>query len=443
MALPVVAIVGRPNVGKSSLFNLLTRRRISIVDPTAGVTRDRVTAICQVGESYYELVDTGGYGIVDRDDLSEHIERQIEYAVARAQLVLFVVDAREGLTPLDRATAELLRRLPGRVRVLANKVEDPRHLAGVGEFVALGFGEAMPVSALHGDGRSALLEYLESELAGLAGEMPAEPEMKIAIVGKRNAGKSTLVNALAGEERVIVSEVPGTTRDAIDVRFEVDGRTLVAIDTAGVRKKRRLADDVEFYAFTRAEKSIRRADVVLLLIDATVPVGQVDKKLAQMVLAEHKPAVLVVNKWDLAKGKASTPEYGKYLQEVLPYLDFAPVTFTTARDGRNIHPTIEVAGALFKQARQRVGTGQLNQLLQEAIAENQPRPRRGRKTPRVYYATQVAVAPPTIVVFVNVPTLVTPNYERFLQNRLRDRLPFEEVPIRLLFRARRGRAAAV
>ncbi|MCH7808868.1 MAG: ribosome biogenesis GTPase Der [Planctomycetes bacterium] len=443
MPLPVIAIVGRPNVGKSSLFNSIARRRTSIVEPTPGVTRDRVSTICSVNDVYYELVDTGGHGIVDVDDLTEHIERQIQYAIDQAHLILFVVDAREGLNPLDRRTADLLRTHTARVRVVANKVDEPHLGNEAGDFVKLGFGEPLTASAVTGHGRTALLEIIEACAVSIGGPdavEPADPVMKIAVVGKRNAGKSTFINSIAGEERVIVSEVPGTTRDSIDVRFEKDGRTLLAIDTAGIRKKAKIANDVEYYAFTRATHSIRRADVVLLLIDATVPVGQVDKKLARYVRDEFKPCILVVNKWDKAKGRADSEDYGEYLTKMLPEIDYAPVAFTSATTGRNIFSTIDLASELFKQSRTRVGTGRLNQILKDATALNAPRPKRGRKPPRMLYATQVSTQPPTIAVFVNGTNLITPGYERFLLNRLRERLPFDEVPIRLLFRSRRERA---
>jgi GTP-binding protein len=439
MSLPVVAIVGRPNVGKSSLFNAIARRRTSIVEPTAGVTRDRVTTLCEIDEVYFELVDTGGHGVVDRDDLSEHVERQIQYAVDQAYLVLFVVDAREGLTPLDRSTADLLRRHAERVRLIANKVDAPHMADGIGEFIRLGFGEPLAVSAVTGQGRWELRELIKETVAGASDGSPPDPVMRIAVVGKRNAGKSTFINALAGEERVIVSETPGTTRDSIDVRFEKDGRTLVAIDTAGVRKKSKIADDIEFYAFTRATRSVRQADVVLFLIDATVPVGQVDKHLGRLIAEEYRPCILVVSKWDQAKGQASTDDYGEYLSKLLPELSYAPVAFTSAVTGRNVYSTVDLAAELFKQSQLRVGTGQLNQALQEAVAGVKPPRKRGRKALKFFYATQVSTRPPTIVVFVNGTNLVTGSYERFLLNRLRESLPFDEIPIRLVFRARRGR----
>ncbi len=438
MSLPVIAIVGRPNVGKSSLFNTLAGRRTSIVEPTPGVTRDRVSAICDVDDLFFELMDTGGHGVVDRDDLSEDVEEQIRYAIEQASLILFVVDAREGTNPLDKATAELLRRRADRVRLVANKVDEPHLGAGLGEFTKLGYGEPIPVSAMNGSGKWALLEMIRGAIGGLSGDRPADPVMKIALVGKRNAGKSTFINALAGELRVIVSEIPGTTRDSIDVRFEKDGRTLVAIDTAGVRKKAKIADDIEFFAYSRALDSIQRADVVLLLIDATEPIGQVDKRLAHTIAEEHKPCILVINKWDLAKDRTTTEKFGEYVGKVLPGMDFAPVAFTTATDGRNIDSTIDLAGALFNQSRMRVATGPLNQALQEALSAHAPPSKKGRQ-PKFFYATQIAVQPPTILLFVNNPDLVTLDYERFLLNRFRDHLPFAEVPIRLAYRRRRDR----
>ncbi len=442
MPLPLIAIVGRPNVGKSSLFNTLLGSRVSIVEPTPGVTRDRVSALCEIEDHNVELVDTGGFGIVDRDDLSSHVRQQIEYAVDRADLILFVVDARDGLTPLDRETAELLRRRTDRVRLVANKVDEPHMGIGLGEFVRLGYGEPIGVSALNGGGKWELIGEIVERLGDRSDEQPPDPVMKVALIGKRNAGKSSFVNALAGENRVIVSEIPGTTRDSIDVRFEQDGRAFVAIDTAGVRKKAKLADDIEFYAHSRAMHSIRRADVALLLIDSTETVGQVEKQLAATIIEEFKPCVLVINKWDLARDRAATSEYGDYLTKLIPHLDFAPVAFTSAIDGYNIGATIDTAWALFKQAQMRVSTSELNQALRDALAQHTPRTKRGKKSPKFYYATQVDVAPPTIVVFVNDPKLVTQDYERFLLNRFRERLPYDEIPIRLTFRARRRAAIA-
>jgi len=274
MALPTVAIVGRPNVGKSSLFNAIVGQMISIVEPTAGVTRDRVSTIVCHDERYFELVDTGGYGIVDCDDLTEHIEGQIFQALATAAVVVFVVDVQEGLTSLDRTMAELLRKYNLKVILVANKADMPQHTREAGEFSALGFGDALCVSTTHSVNKTDLLERICKQLDHLPREKPKDAIMKIAIVGKRNAGKSTFVNAVVGQDRVIVSEVPGTTRDAVDVRFEKDGRTIVVIDTAGVRKKGKMDGSIEFYGYTRAERSVKRADVVLLMMDATTPLSR-------------------------------------------------------------------------------------------------------------------------------------------------------------------------
>jgi GTP-binding protein len=437
MSLPVVAIVGRPNVGKSSLLNCIARRMIGIVDPTPGVTRDRVSTVCSVGDVYFELVDTGGFGIEDHDQLTELVEQQIRYAIAQAALILFVVDVRDGVSPLDEEVARLLRQHDRQVVVLANKVDELHIAPLIGEFHKLGFGEALAVSAHHNIGRTQLLGRIAEIVGPLSSGAVDDPVMKIAVVGRRNAGKSTFVNAIAGEERVIVSEVPGTTRDAVDVRFVKDGRQFVVIDTAGVRKKNKMATDIEFYGFVRAQRSIIRADVVLLFIDAAVPVGQVDKKLANFVAANDKPCILVVNKWDLAKGRANTSDYEEYLTKILPELDYSPISTITAKDDRGVQATIDLATVLFKQARTRVGTSELNQVLEAAKQQRNISPRRGSKAVKMYYGTQVGTTPPTVVIFVNKPDLIREDYRRFLINRLRESLPFGEIPIRLIFRPHR------
>lgn len=438
MPLPIVAIVGRPNVGKSSLLNMLAGRRISIVDPTAGVTRDRVQTLCDFDDVCFELVDTGGYGIVDRDDLGDQVEQQIRYAVDQAVLILFVVDAQEGVNPLDQAVAQWLRRCDKPVILLANKVDAPDARTELADLVRLGFGEPMTVSALHHLGLADLKHRITEIVKPFCdGATAPDPVMKVAVVGRRNVGKSSFINALAGQERVIVSEVAGTTRDAVDVRFERDGHMYVAIDTAGVRKRGKLADDIEYYSFHRAQLSIRRADVVLLMIDATEEISQVDKQLGSYIVEQFKPCVLVINKWDLAKGRAVTGDYAEYLHETMSGLDFAPLAFTTATQNRNVQAVIDLASSLFKQAQTRVPTSRLNEVVDDAMGDNPPKPRRGVRPVKIFYATQVAVCPPTIAFFVNDPARVTPGFERFMLNRLRERLPFEEVPMRLLFRGRR------
>jgi GTP-binding protein len=438
MALPVVAIVGRPNVGKSSLLNALAGRLVSIVEPTAGVTRDRVSTIIELEGQFFELVDTGGYGIEDHDNLTEHVEGQIAQAIDQAQIVLFVVDIREGIAPLDKKVAELLRRPELRVLLVANKADSQSLENQRGEFFALGYGEPICVSALHGRNRTELVERVLLELQGLDTARPQEEIMKLAVVGKRNVGKSSFINSLAGEERVIVSEVPGTTRDAVDVRIERDGHTFLAIDTAGIRKKSKMSNEnIEFYSYTRATRSIRRADVVLMFIDATAEISQVDKKLASYISEEFKPCVIVVNKWDLAKDRATTEQYHDYISKLLPHISYAPISFITATEGKNIQSLLDLARQLHKQATTRVTTGQLNRAVKTITAERVPSARRKVGLPRVYYSTQVATTPPTIVLFVNNPSMIDDNYQRFFVNRLRDLLPFSEIPIRILLRPHR------
>jgi len=440
MSLPVVAIVGRPNVGKSSLLNALVRQRIAIVDPTPGVTRDRVSVPLLVGESsYVELVDTGGMGIEDSAGLTEHVEAQIDYALAAAAMVLFVVDGREGITPLDRHVAERLRRHNKPALLVANKIDAPDQTYELADFYALGFGDPLAVSAAHALGTADVVEAIGKTLEGAAADRPAPAVMKLAVVGKRNAGKSTLINALAGEDRVIVSQTPGTTRDSVDVTVEFGGRRFTLIDTAGVRKKRKMADDVEFYGHTRAMKSIRRADVVALVIDASVPISRVDKALAGQIAAQHKPVLLVVNKWDLARGKAAGEDYSDYLAKTFPELAYAPLSLTTATRGTNVRRTVRLAEELYDQARTRVTTGQLNAELEEILAARGPSHKAGTKPPKVLYASQIGTEPPTIALVVNDVRSFDGGYRRYLLNRLRERLPFAEVPIRLVIRPRRGR----
>jgi len=437
MALGKVAIIGRPNVGKSSLLNALAGKRISIVEPTAGVTRDRVSTIIGRDERYFELIDTGGYGIVDRDDLGSHIEQQIEQAIQSANLVIFMVDIRDGLVPLDEQIGRLLRKNELDVIGVANKADTAKMFPAAAEFSKLGFGEFLCISVENNLNKAVLLDRILEKLEHLESAKPAEPAMKMAIVGKRNAGKSTLVNAMVGSERVIVSERPGTTRDAIDVRFEKDGKTIIVIDTAGIRKKSKIADSIEFYSYVRVTGSIRRADVVLLLIDATVPVSQVDKKVARFIADEYKSCILVVNKWDLAKEIAVTGDYEEYLTKLLPGLKYAPIAFTTATEAKNVQSVLDLAAAIYKQSTTWIPTAKLNKAFAIIKTEKAGAAKRKGGWPKIYYTTQVAVNPITILMFVNTPELFEENYRRFIIGRLRELLPIDEVPIRLLARSHR------
>jgi len=444
MALAVVSIIGRPNVGKSSLLNALAGSMISIVEPTAGVTRDRISTIIGRDDRYFELIDTGGYGIVDTDDLSGHIEQQIIVAIESANLVLFMVDIRDGLVPLDEKIARLLRKHDLDVIGVANKADTARMFPAAGEFSKLGFGEFLCISAKNNLNKAVLLDKVFDKLSALVrkdsiGESakPPEPVMKIAIVGRRNVGKSTLVNAMVGSDRVIVSETPGTTRDAIDVRFEKDGKTIIVIDTAGIRKKSKIANSIEFYSYVRVTRSIRRADVVLLLIDATTAVSQVDKKVARFIADECKSCIITINKWDLAKDAAVTSDYDQYLTKLLPGLKYAPIVFTTATEAKNIQSVLDLAAEIFKQTTTWIPTAKLNKAFEIIKTEKIGGVKGKGSWPKIYYATQIAVNPITILMFVNNPELFEENYRRFIIGRLRELLPVEEVPIRLLARSHR------
>lgn len=446
MALPIVAIIGRPNVGKSSLLNALAGERISIVEPTPGVTRDRVSTIIARDEKYFELVDTGGYGIVDAQQLSEHIKQQIITAIESANIVLFMVDVREGIVPLDEKIARLLRKGKFDVIGVANKADNAKMFPAAGEFSKLGLGEFLCISVTNNLNKQVLLDRIFGKLSGIESAKPAAPVMKIAIVGKQNTGKSTLVNAMVGTERVIVSETPGTTRDAIDVRFEKDGKTIVVIDTAGIRKKSKIADSIGFYSYVRATRSIQRADVVLLLIDATTEVSEVDKKIARFIADEYKSCIIVINKWDLAlasrrsRGKetAVTGNYEDYLTKLLPGLRYAPIAFTTATEAKNVQSVSDLAAEIFRQTTTWISTGRLNKAFETIKTEGVRSAKRGGGGhPKIYYATQVAVNPITILMFVNKPELFDENHRRFIIGRLRELLPISEVPIKLLARSHR------
>ena len=434
MAIPIAAIVGRPNVGKSSLFNWLAGRRIAIVDPTAGVTRDRVSTLVKTDDDdWIELIDTGGMGIQDIDNLTEDVERQIAVALNLAHLVVFVVDARDGLVPLDVLVAEKLRALGKPVLCVANKCDSENLTEQLGEFYKLGHGAPLPVSVKQNQGKPLLLKHILKLLPdGLPDKDPGDVSLKLAIVGRRNTGKSTFINQLAESERMIVSEVPGTTRDSVDVRFELDGKTLIAIDTAGVRRKRSVKGDVEFYSMARAERSIRRADVVLHFFDSPQKVSMVDKKLVEYVLEQAKPVIFVANKWDLMK-PLPTGTFADYLQKVFPMLDYVPIAFITAKSGKNVQTVLNLAQNLHKQASARVTTGELNRVLQEALEQQTP-PLRHNRRPKVYFGTQAATNPPTIVLFTNSAELFSNTYRRYLLKTFRDQLPFSEVPIKLFLR---------
>ena len=455
MPITTVAIVGRPNVGKSSLLNRLARRRVSIVDPTPGVTRDRVSVMLELDpptESpreaeprLVELTDTGGYGVYTADGtiddagedlsrLTEDIEDQIAIAIEQSSVIMMVCDAQSGPLPLDQAVADILRTRgqADRVLLVANKTDGDTWEAHAMELAGLGLGQPLCCSATSGYGMRDLEEAIweRSEFEDI--DAPDESEMRLAIVGRRNVGKSTLINALAGEERVIVSEIAGTTRDAVDVEFNMEGHAFTAIDTAGLRRKKSFADDIEFYAYRRMLTSIRRSDVVLFLIDAPQKISHVDQKLGQELQRQFKPVVLVVNKWDLAEGAASPEDFLSYLTQELRGLDYAPIVLISAQEGEGLKDMISMAFNLNAQASHRESTAQVNEVVKGILAKRGPSSRLGSQA-KLYYASQVDVRPPTLALVVNKPDLFEGRYERYLMNRLREQLPFSEVPIRLLF----------
>ncbi|MFW6188900.1 MAG: ribosome biogenesis GTPase Der [Planctomycetota bacterium] len=438
MAVPSVVIAGRPNVGKSSLFNAIYGSRVAIVEETPGVTRDRITRIVERNGVRFELVDTGGLGLVDREELAEHVDMQIQIAIHQADLVLLVVDAKTGVQPVDEQIANELRDVEKKVLVVVNKCDNQQDEMAAADFYALGHQELVRVSALHRRGIGHLLERLAEELPEAEPEpeqLPREP-VKIAFVGRRNAGKSTLVNYLAQEPRVVVSETPGTTRDSVDVYFRMDEMEFTAIDTAGLRRRKQIKDAVDYYSAARTHRAIRRADVVAHLLDAPMEISRLDKQIADEVSSGYKPCVVAVNKIDLAPPDVTDEDWEAYVRDRLPGLSLAPMVCISALTGRNVVPLVETCVALHQQSFVRVPTGALNRALEEA-GQKQPPPSSGASFGKIYYATQVAVQPPTIVLFVNEPELIGDGYLRYLANHLRTEFPFNAIPLKFKVRARR------
>lgn len=437
MPVPQVVIVGRPNVGKSSLFNWLVRRRLAIVDNQPGVTRDRLAHLMSVDDRFFEVVDTGGMGIEDVDNLTAEIEHQIDVAVASADVILFVVDTRDGITPLDEEVARRLRYVDKPIVCVANKTDDETFDSQADEFFRLGRGKLVKVSTLQNRNRDGLTEMILERLPepGEQTQRDAASEMKVAIVGRRNVGKSTFVNSLAHAKRMIVSEVPGTTRDSVDVRFELDGKAFTAIDTPGLTKTGSIKTDIDFYSTHRAKRSIRYADIVLQFFAADERIGKVDKQLVKYIAEQYKPCIFVVNKWDIMHGRMPTEKWVRYLREQFATMWHVPIAFVTGQTGKNVKALINHTQMLFKQSLSRVGTGELNRLIESAIQRNPPPLFRNRR-PKVFYATQVGVQPPTIVMFVNNPKAFPHTYKRYLLSVLRDQLEFGEVPIKLYLQTR-------
>ena len=437
MGIPCVVIAGRPNVGKSSLFNAICGDRISIVEPTPGVTRDRISRVLEREGKRFELVDTGGLGLVDSVELAADIHQQIEVALAHADLVLLVVDVKAGLQPMDEEITRRLRQAGKDVLLVVNKCDMRKDEEAAADFYTLGHKNMVLTSVEHRRGLTSLMEKLIEALPAQAGEAeaPGAEPVKIAFVGRRNAGKSTLVNQLAQEPRVLVSEIPGTTRDSVDVDFRIGEMRFTAIDTAGVRRRKQVKDSIDFYSASRARQAIGRADVVVHLLDGPMEIGRLDKQLADFVVSHYKPCVIAVNKVDLAPD-TTLEGWNSYVRDRLPGVSFAPLVCISAQTGQNVLTLIQTAVSLHAQSFVRVPTSELNRAIEEAVARRQP-PSTGSHFGKLYYATQVAVQPPTIVLFANEPQLIEEGYLRYLANYLRGIFPFDAIPLKFVIRSRR------
>jgi GTPase len=442
----LVALVGRPNVGKSTLFNRFVGRRVAVVSEVAGTTRDRLHAETEWAGISFMLVDTGGIEVTEgrhTEPLSEDSERflplirkQAEVAIQDADVIVQVVDGQTGITAADREVADILRRSRKPVLVAANKLESTRLHDTIYEFYELGVGEVFAVSALHGTGAGDLLDAIVENLPAEIPEEAEDESIKVAILGRPNVGKSTLVNKLLGEERLIVSPIAGTTRDAIDTHLTWEGETFTLIDTAGIRRRGRIEPGVEKYSVLRAMKALNRADVALLLLDAAEGITAQDQHIAGMLVDEMASIVVLVNKWDvLAKDTHTMHEYTTQLRQELNFLPYVPILFISAQTGQrvaNILPTVlEVNEARYR----RIPTSQLNKLMRDAV-DRHPPPQQGGVRVKFFFATQASVAPPTLVFFVNKPEVVHFSYQRYLENRIREEFPFPGTPIRLVFRPR-------
>lgn len=472
----LVTIVGRPNVGKSALFNRIAGRRIAIVHDQPGVTRDRITAEVQWRGCRFTLADTGGIGLVPGEKAPDTIVKatldQVQLAIDSASLVIFVVNLQEGLVPLDRDVADRLR-VAGKPLLLAvNKADNPSSDAGIVEFAELGFEHFYPVSAIHGRGVETLLDAAVSLLPQEVGSDAessqvgeAAAPLRLAVVGRPNVGKSSLINAIINDERLVVSSVPGTTRDAVDVPFVMEHQGVrehyVLIDTAGLRKPRRVADSIEFFSVKRAEHSVERSDLVLFVLDAETGVLEQDKKIADLIVRARKACVVVVNKWDLfrdvvrrsnenprnsirRRSRGGLPDgeppttiagFASWVQSRLFFLDYAPVIFTSARDGGGLDRLFEAVRHVAAQLRQKVPTSLLNRTIHDAVERRQPVSATGARL-KFFYATQIAQAPPTFLLFVNRHELFSVAYEKYLAGALRAAFGFDGCPIALKARPR-------
>lgn len=441
MSKPIVAVVGRPNVGKSTLFNKLTGKRIAIVEDTPGVTRDRIYGDAEWLDYSFTLIDTGGIEPVKDDIISVQMRRQAQLAIDTADVILFLTDGREGITSADSDVADMLRRCKKPIVLAVNKVDHPKFEDVVYDFYALGIGEPMTISAEQGLGLGDLLDAIVAHFPKHDAEEEGEA-VRIAFAGKPNVGKSSLVNKLLGQERTIVSDIPGTTRDAIDSPFEVDGESYILVDTAGIRRKRAIEDEsVERYSVIRSLGAIRRADVVLIVIDASSGMSEQDVKIAGYAHEEGKASAIIVNKWDLIEKDTHTIEiFKKKLKADLAFMDYVPMLFISAKTGQRVNKIMDLVRLVYEQNCRRISTGVLNDIVNEAISVNEPPTDNGRRL-KIYYATQVSTKPPTFVLFVNDADLMHFSYKRYLENYLRKSFGLDATPIRIIARTRESEKA--
>jgi GTPase len=432
---PVVALVGRPNVGKSALFNRMLGGRKALVEDIAGTTRDRLYGDVEWREREFRLVDTGGLLLDESPPYSALIRRQVEVAIEEAQVILFVVDAKEGLTAADLDVADVLRRMAKPVLLLANKAENVSRREAAVQFYELGLGEPIPVSAFHGQGVADVMDMVV-EMAPASPAVEVAESLAIAIVGRPNVGKSMLLNAILGEERVIVSDEPGTTRDSIDTPFRFQEQELLLLDTAGIRRRGRVQRGVEKHSVLRAERAVKRADVALLLMDAGEGVAAQDTHIAGLIADAYVGLVLVVNKWDLIDPAPTfRKQFEREVRRRMRFVPWAPLRFISAKEGMGIDGLLAEALKVGEERRKRVSTGELNAVVQRTIGERGPPSVGGRKL-KVLYCTQVQAAPPTFVFFVNDASLLHFSYRRYIENRLRRVFGFAGTPLRLVFKGR-------
>ena len=436
MANPVVAIVGRPNVGKSTIFNRLAGERISIVEDTPGVTRDRIYARTEWLGHPFNLIDTGGIDIGDEPFLTQ-ITEQAEIAIEEADVIIFVVSVKEGVTDADEKVARILYRTDKPVVLAVNKVDNPELRADIYDFYSLGFGEPIPVAGTHGIGTGDLLDKIIKEFPKDATN-EEDDSIKFSFIGRPNVGKSSLVNAILGENRVIVSNIEGTTRDAIDTRFETeDGTKYTMIDTAGIRKKGKVYENTEKYSVLRAMRAIDRSDVVCVVLNAEEGIREQDKHVAGYAHEAGRAIVIVVNKWDtLKKDNKTMSDFENLIRQEFQYLSYAPIVFVSAKTKQRLDKLPELIKRVNDNHEQRISSAVLNDVVMDAIAHN-PTPTDNGKRLRIYYATQVAIKPPTFVIFVNDPELMHFSYERFLENQIREAFDFEGTSIHIIERRRK------